>query len=84
MMNEMMNDPYAAATSQLGGTLRGRSIEQIMKTLQESIPPADLYSDLSPIQEREEDPISEKVMQFISKLQGGEEEEEGSEFEGMM
>jgi hypothetical protein len=80
----MNEDPYLAATSQLGGGLRGRSIQQILATLQDEMHPADLYSDMSPIQEEEENPISDKVLQFISSLKGGDGEGMMEEEDDMM
>jgi len=63
----MMNDPHLEATSMLGNKLRGLSIEQIMGELPEENLEM-LGENHEPLQEEQEDPINEKIAEFISKL----------------
>jgi len=64
----MYNDPEVDAIGMLSGKLRNANLQSIMETIkveQEN----EFMSDKEPLLEREEDPVDEKIMEFLKKLE---------------
>lgn len=64
----MYNDPEMEAVGMLSGKLRGANIQSLMEKIKVE-EENDMMTDKEPLLEREEDPIDEKIMEFLKRLE---------------